>query len=92
MKFFLSISSWAGRAINATHYYGRIRNETYDEVISLEHRIKVNDPRYDDDLLWRRFYTKKTYTTERFCSRKEVIAAAKRWFKKNSKKGDKLII
>jgi hypothetical protein len=91
MIYTLSITSWASRGINATHYYGRIRDEKNYVVADMEHEVDPKDPRYDDFTLWRK-YTKETKEiTFRFCTRDEVKEAARQWFEKNKKKGDKLV-
>lgn len=95
MIYKLRITSWADRTrgyqSGATHYFGTIRTPE-GERIDLHHRVRVDDPAYEDGTLWRRGYKKKTFSTSRFVTRKQVIASARRWFKKHSKPGDELVM
>jgi hypothetical protein len=75
-SWYLTISTFKSLDPDASHYYGRIRSPRVEGAVDVEQK---------------RLGT-TIGNTIRFHSEEEVIEAAKEWFKKNGKSGEKLIL
>lgn len=94
-RFYLSITSWIGIGIGATHYYGAIQ-DAESKRVTLNGRDELTRPlttkeakqwnEKDKTSIWR-----KGVQTSRFKDKLAVIVAAKQWFAKHAKEGDVLI-